>query len=331
MAAATAIPLSNNDLQILNTVFDPESSSDTPTIRIDACLPPDPHIFDPAILTNLRNRELSAIRLIESYATQTQDQPNNSNADVSSTRRETYLQAHAILTSIITEHPDYASAYNNRAQLHRWRFGSDSLPFVPSAPTIVLSGDAQTSTPNNSPWHQQQQQQVASIAQTLADLATAIKLASPRSQAAAVSPQQARILANAWTQRGAVYLSVARGLKGAGLDRLPDVVLASSASGTATSAASASASAAAAGDASAEAEAWEGEGEMEYGFAREDGAEEWKGWDRVRFEEEGSRCFYVAGLYGSEVGRAMAVMANPYARLCGAIVKEAIRGESGKG
>lgn len=115
------------------------------------------------------------------------------------------------------------------------------------------------------------------------------------------------------------------------MDRLPDVVLASSASGTATSAASASASAAAAGDASAEAEAWEGEGEMEYGFAREDGAEEWKGWDRVRFEEEGSRCFYVAGLYGSEVGRAMAVMANPYARLCGAIVKEAIRGESGKG
>ena len=50
-------------------------------------------------------------------------------------------------------------------------------------------------------------------------------------------------------------------------------------------------------------------------------------WDRMRFEEEGSRCFFMAGVYGSEVGKAMAVAANPYARLCGSIVKEAMRRE----
>jgi hypothetical protein len=285
MATATSIPLSNNDLQILNTIFDPESSPETQTIQIDSHLPPDPHILDRNLLTTLQNRELSAIRLIESYASQTQDEPNNSNADVSSDRRETYLKAHTILTDIITHHPDYASAYNNRAQLHRWCFGGTGLP------SLTLSNSSSSSS---SPCHYQQQ--LASVAQSLADLATAIKLVTPQSQSATVSPQQAKILASAWTQRGAVFLSVVRGLREAGLERLPGVALGR-------------------------------EGEMEYG---EDGTEEWKWWDRMRFEEEGSRCFYVAGLYGSEVGRAMAVMANPYARLCGAIVKEAIRGESGK-
>jgi hypothetical protein len=279
MAAATSIPLSTNDLQILNTVFDPESSSETPTVRIDTHLPPDPHILDPSLLATIQNRELSAIRLIESYASQSQEESNNPKADVSSARHETYLQAHTILTDIITDHPDYASAYNNRGQLHRWRFGDFGPPSL-----ALYSG--------SSPHHQQQQQQLASVVQTLTDLATAIELASPRSPSAAVSPHQAKILASAWTQRGAVFLSVARGLKRAGLETLPSVALAASV---------------------------------------EDRVEEWTGWDRMRFEEEVSRCFYVAGLYGSEVGRAMAVMANPYARLCGAIVKEAIRGESWKG
>jgi hypothetical protein len=286
MAAATSVPLSTNDLQILNAIFDPESSQEKPTVRIDTHLPTDPHILDRDLLTTLQNRELSAIRLIESYASQTQDESNNTNADASSARRATYLQAHNILTDIITHHPDYASAYNNRAQLHRWRFGSSSLS------SLALPS-------NSSP--DQQHQQLASVAQTLADLAKAIKLASPRSPSAAVSPHQARILASAWTQRGAVFLSVARGLKRAGLERLPSVSLVASAGEEVV---------------------------VKYG---EDRAEEWMGWDRMRFEEEGSRCFYVAGLYGSEVGRAMAVMANPYARLCGAIVKEAIRGESWKG
>lgn len=97
-----------------------------------------------------------------------------------------------------------------------------------------------------------------------------------------------------------MFLGVVKRLREAGLERLPSIASAG----------------------------LDREGGMKY---EEDGAEEWMGWDRMMFEEEGSRCFYMAGLYGSEVGRAMTVMANPYARLCGAIVKEAIRGESGKG
>lgn len=52
--------------------------------------------------------------------------------------------------------------------------------------------------------------------------------------------------------------------------------------------------------------------------------------DRSRdaFEEEASRMFYMGGLYGNEVAKALAVHTNPHAKLCGSIVKEAMRKET---
>lgn len=50
-------------------------------------------------------------------------------------------------------------------------------------------------------------------------------------------------------------------------------------------------------------------------------------WTKERFEEEASRCFYLGGLYGNEVAKALAVHTNPHAKLCGGIVKEALRKE----
>lgn len=50
-------------------------------------------------------------------------------------------------------------------------------------------------------------------------------------------------------------------------------------------------------------------------------------WGKERFEEEASKLFYLGGLYGNEVAKALAVHTNPHAKLCGNIVKEAMRKE----
>ncbi|CAK4030872.1 Hypothetical predicted protein [Lecanosticta acicola] len=50
-------------------------------------------------------------------------------------------------------------------------------------------------------------------------------------------------------------------------------------------------------------------------------------WTGQRFEEEASRLFYLGALYGNEVAKALAVHTNPHAKLCGNIVKEAMRKE----
>ncbi|KAL4886980.1 hypothetical protein BJY04DRAFT_212947 [Aspergillus karnatakaensis] len=44
-------------------------------------------------------------------------------------------------------------------------------------------------------------------------------------------------------------------------------------------------------------------------------------------EEMASRDFFMGGRYGNKVAQQMAVQTNPYAKMCGAIVKEAIRKE----
>jgi hypothetical protein len=46
-----------------------------------------------------------------------------------------------------------------------------------------------------------------------------------------------------------------------------------------------------------------------------------------RLEERASDDFSMAGKYGSELARAMAVRTNPYAKMCGAIVQTAMRNE----
>lgn len=53
----------------------------------------------------------------------------------------------------------------------------------------------------------------------------------------------------------------------------------------------------------------------------------WSKWDKNRFEDEASRLFYLGGMYGNEVAKALAVHTNPHAKLCGSIVQEAMRKE----
>jgi len=48
-------------------------------------------------------------------------------------------------------------------------------------------------------------------------------------------------------------------------------------------------------------------------------------WSRTDFEEAASRDFFMAGRYGDEMGRALAVHSNPTAKLCGQMVRDAMR------
>jgi hypothetical protein len=52
-----------------------------------------------------------------------------------------------------------------------------------------------------------------------------------------------------------------------------------------------------------------------------------QGKSREQLEEMASRDFEMGGRYGNDVAREMAVRTNPYAKLCGNIVKGAMRGE----
>jgi len=54
-------------------------------------------------------------------------------------------------------------------------------------------------------------------------------------------------------------------------------------------------------------------------------------WSVVGFEENASRDFMMGGRYGNEIAKALAVSANPTAKLCGEMVREAMRKEYGGG
>lgn len=54
---------------------------------------------------------------------------------------------------------------------------------------------------------------------------------------------------------------------------------------------------------------------------------EWRGKGKNELEEAASGDFAGAARFGDEVAREMSVRTNPYAKMCGAIVREAMREE----
>lgn len=60
-----------------------------------------------------------------------------------------------------------------------------------------------------------------------------------------------------------------------------------------------------------------------------DASREESTWKRIDFEENASRHFMLGGRYGNEIARALAVASNPTAKLCGEMVREAMRNEYG--
>ncbi|TKA31343.1 hypothetical protein B0A50_02188 [Salinomyces thailandicus] len=291
-------PLTPSDLHILTQVFDPETAPPNPNKPareqplIDRSLPSEPSYpaskDSAAILARLRAREKEAVGLIEAYEGRLQT-PEAASVSLDGEegrrrrKKDVYEASLGMLDRLVEEGPEYASARNNRAQVRRWGVGGDCGLVVRGAREAgVVGGDAG--------WHADAKDGARDWREegtaVLADLQTAITLASPASPGEAVSPAQGRLLAQAYTQLGAVYHQ-------AGQDML-------------------------------EAAAVPAKAEVMVTVA----VDSLRNWSAEDFEEAAARCFRLGGQYGNEVAKALAVQMNPYARLCGRIVEEALRKES---
>lgn len=241
--------LSKADSKVLAQVFDPESAPTRVEVLVNPDLPADPCILDNELLLTLKGREKDAISIIEQFEKNAGTEQRSKDA--------AYKAALAIIDSIIEAHPTYASARNNRAQLRRWRFGDRN--------TLCQKKSALDC-----------EKSAAGVA-AVKDLESSIELVSPSRPQDGVSPSQGRLLAQSYTQLGALYYAAFKDLD---TDAIMEV-------------------------------------------AELDGSS----WSKDRLEEEASRLFYLGGLYGNEVAKALAVHTNPHAKLCGSIVKEAMRKE----
>jgi hypothetical protein len=128
-------------------------------------------------------------------------------------------------------------------------------------------------------------------ADILADLAKAIALAAPESPSAAVSPLQAKVLAGAHSQYAHVLYKLSR------RDKRPADLNP------------------------------RGQGGQDQTLPEIALPESLCGRSDEELEEMASRHFAMGGRYGNELAREMAVRTNPYAKLCGSIVKGALMEE----
>jgi len=261
-------PLTQHDIAILEKIKDPESGPSAP-LPIDSSLPRDPNITDDSIYQTVSELERSIISSVQAIELQiARLKPQGPEPPLSQ-----YLSCIQQLDKLIEEHPNYASARNNRAQALRRVYGdsillkksttsSEQTPLDPSPCEETLSNASNT---------------------ILIDLSTAISLLTPPTPFSPLSPRAAKTLSQAYTQRGAIYHLTSKSLSSTN---------------------------------------------SEHQLRAEPNRRE-ASWSKVDFEENASRDFMMGGRYGNEVAKALAVASNPTAKLCGAIVKEAMRKEFG--
>jgi hypothetical protein len=186
MAALTT--LSSKDTIILDSLFNPEASSDQ-GIQIDESLPQDSSISSLIVLKQIHEQEVSAIRTLESqlrpHSTETKISGPSNDRVSDAAVQEALTSAIGTFNSIIESHPRYASAYANRAQCTAVQLTQSGY----SAPEVLRHSGL------------------------MSDLETAIRLASPRTPAAPISTANARVLASTYTQRASLYLAASRYLE----------------------------------------------------------------------------------------------------------------------
>lgn len=310
-SVSLAIPtkLSLNDYGVLAKIQDPEADPFASAGLVDPTLPRDPHLTDPSvyeavaaaerdIVLDLQRAEVAAGGLAGDGAT---------SAAATAPLVEAYQECLARFDGLVEAHRNYASARNNRAQVLRRLYGDGVLLATPPPPSSSPPSTAAALAAPLLPQPNQPERAIAA-ATLLGDLDAAIALLTPKPakqspapfhpslQPAAVSPQSAKTLARAYTQRAAVYLATARGLEvqaagspdsesSSSSPQPPRPLLLPPLPATAT---------------------------------------------RHGLEAEAAHDFAGAARYGSELGRALAVATNPTARLCGAMVREAMRREYGE-
>lgn len=259
------VSLSNRDINVLEKIKDPESNPAAGVV-LDTSLPRDPHIIDTSVYERVVATEKSIIQSIQKIEIELSR--NRSNGS-SPTAVEGYRKCVSDLDNLITEFPDYASARNNRAQIARRLYGD----------AMLLASTGTMPTPLILDPERSEKHEAASMA--LEDMDTSITLLSPPSLHTPISPQAARTLSMAHTQRADIYMRTAKLMAIRELDMHKD--------------------------------------------RRE------AQWSKLDFEEAASRDLALGGRYGNEVAKGLAVSANPTAKLCGEMVREAMKKEYGPG
>lgn len=257
--------LSTRDIHVLEKIKDPESDPSA-GVSIDRTLPADPHVQDQSIYLQVVQEEKEIIFSMQSLELQIAGLRPSTGSDVV----EEYRGCIKNLDDLIERYPDYASARNNRAQALRRLYG-DAMLFADGSPLpqalIRMAEDAE---------------RVQAAQTVLSDLDRSIALLSPSHPKASLSPQAAKTLSMAHTQRAAIYHMTSKLL----------------ASGRTIS--------------------------VEQ--SRREAS-----WTKLEFEEAASRDFALGGRYGNEIAKGLAVSTNPTAKLCGQIVREAMKKEYGPG
>ncbi|KAH7040521.1 uncharacterized protein B0I36DRAFT_344251 [Microdochium trichocladiopsis] len=263
MASAMGdLSLSRRDLNVLEKIKDPESDPTTAVV-IDPSLPRDPQITDSQVYDRVSRKEREIIMAMQQLEMQIAGLKPLVSEPV-----DEYRRCVASLGELITQQPQYASARNNRAQALR-RLHGDTMLLQGHKDPRALIKDAEESD------------RAEAAATALGDLDEVVKLLTPRSLYAGMSPQACKTLSMAHTQRAAIYYTSAKMV----------------ANGTSISAG----------------------GRVE------------ESWSKIEFEERASRDFAMGGRYGNEVAKGLAVATNPTAKLCGQIVREAMKKEYGPG
>jgi hypothetical protein len=261
----SASGLTAHDSNVLEKIKDPESSPSVPLL-LDSSLSRDPHITDFAEYQYVASLEREII--LEYMDLEKRIMASNDPAEPSKSSIVTdYDTCTTKLQDLITRYPTYASAYNNHAQALRRKFG-ESILLQTSQPLPGL-----VSTASTDPEELNKEARII-----LHDLDTAITLLKPRTPYDPISPQAAKTLAQAYTQRGVLYHITAKHMTNTDPD------------------------------------------------ARVRIGQTWTVHD---LEEMASRDFTLGGRFGNGLAKALAVATNPTAKLCGSIVREAMKKEFG--
>ncbi|KAK7422139.1 hypothetical protein QQX98_001883 [Neonectria punicea] len=259
----TCVNLSNHDINILEKIKDPESNP-LAGIVLDSSLPRDPHIIDVGVYERVVAKEREIIQSIQKLEAQLKELGSDQGKNIAING---YRKCLSSIEDIISQYPNYASARNNRVQIFRRLYGDG----------ILLSEISDSSMPLVESLDPAEKKQIA--ATVLRDMETSIKLLSPTSLTSPISPQVARTLSMAHTQRAAMYLKTAKLLSHRSLD-VDESLLESK-------------------------------------------------WEKLDFEEAASRDLALGGRYGNPIAKGLAVSVNPTAKLCGQIVREAMKKEYG--
>jgi hypothetical protein len=305
--------LTPNDFNVLEKLKDPESAA--APILVDSSLPKDPNLTDldayTAAVTGERKIMMDVLALQKKEAEnliKDTVHPTAEQRAVRTTILAKWLIIILRLDKLVEQFPDYASARNNRVQALRMVYGDGMLvklwaekeETLPGGGKVKKSCTVSDGLPSVDTYNMTQDTTLRQVAKkVLDDLTQGILLLTPRTAFAPVSPQQASHLASLYMQRAQLYRVAAQKLSKNGTS--PETVTS---------------------DIGAEIRNAELKAEFRVTMAQKEAP-----WTVLDFEEHASRDFMMAGRYGNDIGKRLAVAMNPTAKLCGEMVKEAMRKE----